>query len=193
MPVAKKNGQIRLCGVFKVTLNPQLVVDQYPLPRIEDILASLSEGEKVTKLHLRQAYLHMEMSEESRKYLTIHKGLYQFKRLVFGVASAPAIWQRTMEQIFQGIPRVHCILDDMIVSGKDDAEHLQNLESVLAQLQKYNLKVNLAKCQFFQEKVEYCGHQIDKHGIHQTEEKIKVINETPRPQDLTQLYVHLLG
>lgn len=132
VPVVKKNGKVRLYGDFKVTLDPQLMVDQYPLPRIEDILSSLSEGEKFTKLDLRQAYLHMKMSEESRKYLTVntHKGLYQFNRLVFGVASAPAIWQRSMEQILQGIPRVHCTLDDMIVTGKDDSEHLQNLESV---------------------------------------------------------------
>lgn len=58
---------------------------------------------------------------------------------------------------------------------------------ILARLQEYNLKVHLAKCHFFQERVEYCGHQIDKHGIHQTEEKIKAISETPRPQGLTQL------
>ena len=91
--------KVCLCGDFKVTLDPQLMIDQYPLPRIEDILSSLSEGEKFMKLDLRRAYLHMEMSEESNKYLTIniHKGLYQFNRLVFGVASAPAIWQRSME------------------------------------------------------------------------------------------------
>ncbi len=142
------------------------MIDQYPLPRIEDILSSLSEGEKFTKLDLCQAYLHMEMSEESKKYLTIstQKGLYQFNRLVFGVASSPAIWQHSMEQILQAIPGVHCILDDMIVMGRNDTEYLQNLESVLAQLHKYNLKVNLEKCEFLQDKVVYCGHQIDKQG-----------------------------
>ncbi len=66
--------------------------------------------------------------------------------MVFGVASAPAIWQRLMEQILLGIPGVHCIVDDMFVTGRNDTEHLQNLESVLAQLHKYNLKVNLEKC-----------------------------------------------
>ena len=69
--VVKKNGKVRVCGDFKETLNPQLMVDQYPLPRIEDILASLSEGEKFTKLDLRQAYLHMEMSDKSERYLTV--------------------------------------------------------------------------------------------------------------------------
>ena len=176
-----KNGKVLLCGDFNVTLNPQLMVDQYPLPRIEDILASLSEGEQFTKLDLHQAYLHMEMSEESKKYLTTntHKGLYQFNRLVFGVASAPAVWQHSMEQILQGLPGVHSILDDMIVTGQNVTEHLRNLESVLCQLQKYNLKVNLEKCQFLQDKVEFCGHQ--------TEDKVKANSETPRPQNVMQL------
>ena len=75
----------------------------------------------------------------------------------------------------------------MIVTEQNDTEHLQNLESVFDQLQKYNLKVNLEKYQFLQEKVEFCGHQIDKQGIHQTEDKIKAISETPRPQNVTQL------
>ena len=51
-------------------------------------------------------------------------------QLVFGVASAPAIWQHSIEQMLQGVPGVHCILDDMIVTGQNDTEHLQNLESV---------------------------------------------------------------
>ena len=160
VPVIKKNGGVHTCGDFKVTL-----VDQYPLPWIEGILASLSEGEKCTKLDLRQTYLHMEMSEESRKYLTIntHKGLYQFNRLLFGVAYGPAIWQCSMEQILRGIPGVHCILDDMIVTGKNSYEHLQNLESILSILQENNLKVNLAKCQLTKTERNYS--QIDKEAL----------------------------
>ena len=64
----------------------------------------------------------------------------------------------------------------MIVTGKDSNENLQNLESVLSRLQEYNLKVNLAKCQF-QEKLEFYGHQIDKLCIHETKDKIKAIRQ----------------
>ena len=189
VPVLKKNGRVRVCGDFKLTINPQLAVDQYPLPRIEDVFASLADGEKFTKIDLRQAYLHMEMEEESKKYLTVntHKGLYQFNRMLFGIASAPAIWQRTMEQILQGIPSVQCILDDMIITGKNDAEHLNNLESVLSRLQQYQLKANLDKCQFFKDEIDYCGHKIDKNGIHKTEEKVKAVRDTPAPENVTQL------
>ncbi|VDI51047.1 Hypothetical predicted protein [Mytilus galloprovincialis] len=111
VPVVKKSGGVRICGDFKVTINQQLQVDQYPLPRIDDIFASLSGGEKYSKIDLRQAYLQLEMKEESKKYLTIntHRGLYQYNRMLFGVASAPAIWQRTIDQILQGLTGVQCI------------------------------------------------------------------------------------
>ncbi|CAC5423249.1 Uncharacterized protein K02A2.6 [Mytilus coruscus] len=93
VPVVKKSGGVRICGDFKVTINQQLQVDQYPLPRIDDIFAPLSGGEKFSKIDLRQAYLQLEMNEESKKYLTLntHRGLYQYNRMLFGVASAPAI------------------------------------------------------------------------------------------------------
>ena len=87
--VPKANGLIRLCGDFKGTINPELKVDQYLLPRIEDIFANLAAGEKFTKIDLRQAYLQIEMEEESKKCLTIntYKGLYQYNILLLGVAS----------------------------------------------------------------------------------------------------------
>jgi len=99
-------------------------------------------GKHFSKLDLRQAYHQMEVTEESKKYLTIntHKGLFQYNRSVFGVTSSPAIWQHAIDQVLQGIPGTQCILDDMIVSGKTDEEHLANLESVLKRLQDAGLK-----------------------------------------------------
>lgn len=157
VPVVKKSGGVRICGDFKVTINQQLKVDQYPLPRIEDIFATLSGGERFSKIDLTQAYLQLEMNEESRKYLTIntHRGLYQYNRLLFGVASAPAIWQRTIDQILQGLPRVQCILDDMVITGRDHQEHLENLDKVLQRLEEFNVSVNKDTCRFFENEIEF--------------------------------------
>ena len=87
-----------------------------------DFFANLAGGEHFSKLDQRQAYHQMEVTEESKKYLTIntHKGLYQYNRLIYGVSSNPAIWQRAIDQVLQGIPGTQCILGDMIVSGKTD-------------------------------------------------------------------------
>ena len=169
--VIKKNGNVRLCGDFKQTINPVLHIQQYPLPRIDDIFASLGGGQKFSKIALRQAYLQMEMEEESKKFLTIntHEGLFQYNRLVFGVASAPAIWQQAMDQILEGIPHVQCILDDMIIFGATDQEHLDNLEEVLSRLSKHGLRANSSKCEFFKERIEFCGYEINKLGQVPTE------------------------
>ncbi|VDI28024.1 Hypothetical predicted protein [Mytilus galloprovincialis] len=107
--------------------------------------------------------------------------------MLFGVASAPAIWQRTIDQILQGLTGVQCILDDMVITGKNDREHLVNLEKVMKRLEMYNLSVNKEKCKFFKDEIEFCGHKIDKHGLHKTEDKIKAILDTPEPQNVTQV------
>ena len=189
VPVVKPNQSVRICGDFKTTINPVLKVDQYPLPRIDDLFASLAGGQKFSKLDLRQAYLQCEVEEDSRKYLAINtsKGLYVYNRLVFGVTSAPAIWQRSMDQVLQGIPNVQCLLDDMIIKGKSDSEHLKTLETVFQRLCDFGLRVNLEKCDFFENRVTFCGHEIDSFGLHKTKDKIDAIITAPRPQNLQQL------
>ena len=189
VPVVKGNGRVRLCGDFKTTINPVLLVDKYPLPRIVDIFANLSGGVKFSKVDLTDAFLQMEVEEQSRKYLTINtqRGLYEYTRLPFGVASAPAIWQRTMDQILGGIPRAQCILDDILVTGRNDEEHLANLERVLARLAEFGLRVNETKCRFFQNAVEYCGHVIDANGLHKSQAKVEAIWNAPPPRDVSQV------
>ena len=180
---------MRVCGDFKVSVNPVLLAEQYPLPRIEDIFANLAGGKHFSKLDLRQAYHQLEVTEESKKYLTIntHKGLFQYNRLVFGITSSPAICQRAIDQVLQGVPGNQCILDDMLISGKTDEEHLENLESVLKGLQDAGLKANKEKCVFFKDRVQFCGHEIDKEGLHKTQEKIEAVVNAPRPENVSQL------
>ena len=90
----------------------------------------------------------MEVEEKSQEYLTVntHQGLYRYNRLVFGIMSAPAIWQRSMDQILEGMEGTSCILDNMIITGKDDEEHLAPLEGVLKRLKEHGLRANREKC-----------------------------------------------
>jgi len=105
----------------------------YPLPRIEELFTCLSGGQTLTTLDLSHTYLQLELEEDSQELVTIntHKGLYKYTRLPFGVASAPAIFQRTMESLLRGLPMVCVYIDDIIVSGKTQEEHLHNLNEVL--------------------------------------------------------------
>ena len=112
------------------------------------------------------------MNNNSKSYLTIntHKGLYSYNRLVFGISASPSIWQCTMDQVLKGIPNTSCILEEFIIKGKTDDEHLKTLEAVLQRLMDYNLRVNEVKCKFFQEEITYCGHEIDANGLHKTQD-----------------------
>ena len=97
----------------------------------------------------------MPIDDYSEKLLTIntHKGLDEYNRLTFGIASAPSIWQRAMDQLLQGLSVVQCVLDDMIITGQSDDEHLQNLENVLQRLQYNGLLANIEKCSCLQDSV----------------------------------------
>jgi len=189
VPIVKKNNQIRICGDYKVTVNKALKVDKYPLPKPRDIFATLAGGEKFTKLDLRQAYLQCPVNKHSREILTLntHKGLYTTNRLAFGISPSPSIWQRKMEQILSDIPFCHCILDDILLTGRDDDEHLHILEQVLTRLSQHNLRLNIDKCYFLQDKLEYCGHMLTKDGVYEAPDKIAAIVEAPCPTNTAQL------
>lgn len=127
VPIMKSNNRVRLCGDFKVTVNPKLEVDDHPLPTVEELFATVAGGEKFTKIDLTQAYLQLEVEEGDREILTLstHKGLYRPTRLMYGIASAPAIWQRFIEQVLDGIPGVTVFLDDIRITGPNDFIHMQ--------------------------------------------------------------------
>ena len=92
VPIMKENGKVRLCGDYKVTLNPNLQVAQHPLPNPKDMFAALAGCTVFSKLDLRQAFQQLMMDEQSQEYCTLNTslGLYRPKRLPYGVASSPA-------------------------------------------------------------------------------------------------------
>ena len=130
-----------------------------------------------TKLDLAHAYNQIPLDEESKKLVVINtqKGLYKYNRLPFGIASAPALFQRTIEGILQGIPNVSVYLDDILISGKTDEVHLKNLDEVLNRLEKAGLHLRYSKCAFMLTSIEYLGHYITDKGLQPTDKKVKAI------------------
>ena len=121
----------------------------------------------------------------------MHKGLYQYTRLPFGVSSAPSIFQATMDQILQGVEKTICYLDDILVTGSNETEHLKTLEEVLHRLHNHGIKVRLDKCKFMQKSVEYLGHKVDADRLHPTTAKIKAVVDAPTPKNLSELKSYL--
>ena len=189
VPVPKKDGSVRICGDFKVTVNQASLTEQYPLPRAENLFADLSGGKYFTKLDLSNVYLQLPLSNAAKKYVTIntYKGLFQYNRLPFGIASAPAIFQRTMETLLRGQAGVSVYVDDILVTGATVEEHLRNLDAVLGILENARLRLNKSKCFFLRSRIEYLGHIIDGDGLHPTDEKVTALKEAPPPTNLTEL------
>ncbi len=189
VPVKKPNGKIRICRDFKVTVNSQIWVDQYPIPSIDELLARLNNGIKFTKLDLSDAYLQIELDEDSKKLVVINTpmGLFRYNRMPFGISNAPAIFQRAIDQVIAGIPNSVAYLDDILITGKTEQEHLQTLDMVLSRLAEFGFTCNPSKCSFFKDEVTYLGYIIDKNGKRPDSKRIDAIIRMPVPQNVKQL------
>ena len=173
VPVLKPDGTIRICGDYKITVNKAAKPYVYPLPRVEDLFATLAGGKTFTKLDLAHAYQQIPLEESSKQYVTIntHKGLYQYNRLPFGVAAAPSIFQRTLENLLQGIPHVSIYLDDILVTGTSEAEHLDTLDQVLNRLETAGLRLKQGKCAFMLESVIYWATRSRRKAYNQLKKR----------------------
>ena len=104
----------------------------------------------------------MQANESDGPLLTINTpiGLFQYTRLPFGISAPPAIWQKAMSQVLQGIPGVVYFIDDILVTGHTRQEHEANLRRVLDRIREYGLHLRKSKCLFFQKELEFLGHLI---------------------------------
>ena len=183
----KDSGKVRLCGDYKVSVNKVVEDEPYPFPTTEDLFSNIAGGT------VSNAYQQLPLSEKSKELLTVntHRGLYQYQTLTFGVSTAPAIFQKVMDQILSGMSGVCCKLDDILIGGASEAEHHQRLEEVLQRLETHGIKLRSEKCQLGVSKLEYLGHVIDKDGLHPTQEKVEAILEAKVPENVSELRSYL--
>ncbi|XP_058840823.1 uncharacterized protein K02A2.6-like [Topomyia yanbarensis] len=130
--VAKKtNGDIRLCVDLR-RVNQAVVRDRHPMPIIEDILMRIGKGKIWIVLDIKDAFFLLELDVETRDVMTFitHRGLYRFKRLPFGLVSAPEIFQRAMDEILADCEGCYWYLDDVMIEGSTDEEHDARLNKV---------------------------------------------------------------
>ena len=147
-------------------------------------------GEAVySKLYLRDAYLQVELDEESKRHvaITTHKGLYRYNRLCLGIASAPAIVQTIIKQILQLIKGVQPYLDDIALKGMNDRDHLQILQRTVSTLRQAGVKLKREKCVFMQKSIKCLGHVLDALGLCPNPDKVEAILKAPQPQNREQL------
>uniref|UniRef100_A0A1I7T584 Reverse transcriptase n=1 Tax=Caenorhabditis tropicalis TaxID=1561998 RepID=A0A1I7T584_9PELO len=150
--VDKKDGSIRMCADFSTGLNDAIETHHYPLPTAEAIFSTLNGGKFFTQIDLAEAYLQIEVEEESKKMLTIntHLGLFYYNRMPFGVKTAPAIFQQVVDTMIAGLQGVAAYMDDLIICGSTIEEHNQRLHELFNRIEDYGFRVKAAKCAFLQ-------------------------------------------
>ena len=188
--VRKRSGALRMCCDFRA-LNAKTVKDAYPLPRIDESMDALAGARWFSTLYLQSAYTQVPMhpDDQHKTAFTTPFGLYEHRRMAFGLCNAPATFQRLMQTAFREemFSILLCYLDDVLVFSSTIAEQLQRLDTVFTRLREYGLKLELKKCAFFQSEVQYLGHRVSAAGIATDPEKVAAVERWPRPETLKQL------
>lgn len=190
--VRKKDGSIRMCVDLREP-NKAIIVDSFPLPQTDKLLHSLAGLKRFSKLDLASAYHKLELDPESRDLTTFitHDGLFRFKRVCFGLASAPSAFQKMMHLILKGCKGVLFYIDDIIVYGRSREDHLSNLRIVLQRHSKAGLKLN-QKCVFDVTELTFLGHVVNGKGLFPLASSIQAMKEAPAPSNINELH-SLLG
>ncbi|EYC02822.1 hypothetical protein Y032_0097g2957 [Ancylostoma ceylanicum] len=165
----------------------------YPLPVPEDIFATLNGGAVFSQIDLSDAYLQVELSDESKKMVVIntHRGLFQYNRLPFGIKTAPGIFQQIMNTMIAGLRGVATYLDDILVCGRTEQEHMENLLALFERIAEYGFKVRIEKCSFAKPEIRCLGFIVDKNGRRPNPEKIEAIKGMVEPKNVGQLRAFL--
>ena len=130
--VPKPNGQVRIC-VDLTKLNESVRRERYPLKAVDETLAQLAGAKVFTKLDANSGFWQIPLAPESQNLTTFITpfGRYCFTRMPFGINSAPEFFQREMSALLRGLEGVVCQIDDILVLGKNQQEHDENLEPAL--------------------------------------------------------------
>lgn len=180
-------------------LNEITVDDKYPLPNINDLFDKLGKSVYFSTIDLASGYHQIEVEKRDRQKtaFSTQNGHYEFVRMPFGLKTAPATFQRTMDNVLRGLQGLHCMvyLDDVIIYSSSLKEHMIKLKLVFERLRATNLKIQLDKSEFLRKEVLYLGHTITKEGLKPNDDKIKAVLEFPIPKTTTEIksFLGLVG
>ena len=160
--VPKPNRSLRIC-VDLTKLYENVRQERHILPSVDHILAQLSDATVFTKLDANAGFWQIKLPEESTLYTTFITpfGRYCFKRLPFGITSAPKFFQKKMSAILTNLDGVVCMIDDILIYGRNQEEHDKRLSDVLNKLQQAGVTLNKEKCKFSTSCVQFLGQQVD--------------------------------
>ena len=188
--VLKKDGSHRMCVDYR-RVNKVLLKDQWPLPRIQDILDALGGAKVFSVLDLKSGFFQVRMAEESMKYTAFitKKGLFQYLYMPFGLATNPSAFSRVMHLVFMDMNWVEIIfyIDDVIIFAATVADHNRILLKFLLRCLQFHITLNLKKCEFLKDSVLYLGYIISDKGLQPNPKKVEIVKNHPTPVTKKQL------
>ena len=186
--VVKPNGKLRIC-IDPRNLNQNVQRQHYLTRTVDEILTRMPNAKIFSVLDANSGYWQIRLDQESAKLCTFNTpyGRYMFKRLPFGLSSLQDIFQRVMTEMFEDIPGVEVIVDDLLVWGEDDKQHDTRLAKVLERARSRNLKLNKTKYHIKQPEISYVGHTLSKDGLKTDQKKTEAITAIPTPKSKEEL------
>ena len=196
--VPKKGGvdNYRFVGDYRA-LNDVTTKSRYPLPLIQDCVTELNGKTIFSSVDLRDAFHLLPIKKNSieKTGLITPVGLFQYRYMCFGLCNASQSWQRFIDMVLRDLKRtdnngmerevtVFAYIDDLLVSSESPEEHAKDLEALFERLDKFGLKLNSQKCQFFKEQLTFLGHMITNQGIKPIPDKVQAILDIKRPETL---------
>ena len=169
-----------------------------PLPKIDELYAKLKGYKIFSTLDLRSGYYHIGLSHSAKPktaFVISSMGKYEFNRVPFGLAQAPAHFQKLINEVLTDCNFAMGYLDDIIIFSKMEEEHLEHLETIFNRLHEAGLKLKFQKCSFFKKHIQYLGHLISDEGIQPLPEKLESIAKMPTPKNAKQVkqFLGLVG
>nr|XP_050038257.1 uncharacterized protein K02A2.6-like [Dermacentor andersoni] len=176
---------LSVCSIKEQGLNLQAILYEY-----EEVITP--EGGVHSTLNLRDAYNQVPLDEQSKELtvITTHRGLLCFNRLPFGVSSAPAVFQRIMDSVLNGLPGVQAYFDDVLVAEKGNNGR-KNLKAVLLRFREYAVKLRKDKCTFRMPEVSYHGCKISTGGLQPLDKNMDAVIRAPTPKNVSELRSYL--
>ena len=186
--VPKGDKSVRICVDLK-PLNNNVLREPHPIPTVDDVLGQLAGATQFSKLDANSGFWQVPLAEESRSLTTFITpfGRYRFNKLPFGISSAPELFQRRMNRILEGLDGVVCMMDDVLIFGKDQKQHDERLHAVFKRLVEAKVTLNATKCQFEKTSVKFLGHVVDQDGICPDPDKTAALTKMKHPESVTEL------
>lgn len=182
--VQKKTGALRIC-LDPRDLNRAIRREHFKLPTREEIMAQFAGAKWFSKLDASSGFWQLRLDEQSSRLCTFNtpEGRYRFLRLPYGILSAPEVYHKTIHMIFEHIPGVETMMDDVIVWGATREEHDERLRLVLDKTREVNLKLNKDKCEFGVKTLTFVGDVLSEEGVKPDPRKTSAINNMERPNN----------